>query len=474
MKKIGTFNLFLRVILFTRTKINCIIRTGEDAMFRILCLLKSNQSYKRIVSQFDNSNVLWEENISSFTFLQEKAVYTTYQLAVVDEKLTWGNEAIAFLEKMRIPHIFFTGDFDDIGKRISENIPEYAKQEPEEEVLKISTNKKEDTVWDLDTVSGPETIRIVEDVKYMDKKVEVPIYRSMYGGIDQQTVVIANLSRRAGASFITINFARMLAKMKVFTSVIEPPFGYPYMFNAIGIDKKIDVFRNSSIKAAKAPGFYSYPHAIVNNEHVTKNRESIIDDIIWIVPDPRLPLVKNIIENDKTKDWDYLSMIKLTNCTRKAPIRLVDIGSYMDDDSISQFLPEADLILVIVDPSPADCMENLDKLNHIKDLKEKGLPIMFVANKWSLGVDEDSFTDFLKEELLMKVPYISPYYIYQAVFDYKIPYDLPEVEELLSVPFTELAKLLLPKEIIAGQDSEEKKDHSKLNILSNLLRRKKE
>lgn len=446
-------------------------------MFRIICILKSNQSYKRIVSKFDNAGVAWEDNISSLDILQDKAVYTTYNLAVIDEKITWFADATAFLNKMNVPYLLFTGDFEDIVTNIKGHVPQ---ENTEEEVLNFSTEEVAEVIKEEPI---PERIRIVKDIEYVDREVPVPVYKSMYGGIDQQIVVIANLSRRAGASFLTANFARMLARLKVFTCVIEPPLSYPYMFNAIGIDVKIDAFKKANKKNAAAPDFYSYPHAIFYNELLLKNREAIIDDIIWAVPDPRLPLIHEMVadkaaannNNMASLTWDYYKMMKLVSCTKGAPIKLVDVGSHISEESITHFLPEADLILIVVDPMPADCLESRDKLSYIKSLKEKGLPIKFIANKWAPGIDAEYFFEYLQEDLLMKVPYVPANYIYQALFEFKMPYDIPEVEDLLSRPFTDLAKLLVPMEILTVDDTEpEEHTRKPFNLLSNLLRRKKE
>ena len=85
---------------------------------------------------------------------------------------------------------------------------------------------------------------------------------------------------------------------------MEPPIDEPYLFYYLGIDKAL------SIKCVEN-NFYSYPHVIDNGQKIIKNMETIIDNIIWIMPSP--------FEN-KIESWDHIKMLMLLDAARKSPV----------------------------------------------------------------------------------------------------------------------------------------------------------
>lgn len=111
-----------------------------------------------------------------------------------------------------------------------------------------------------------------------------------YKALENKLIIIEGLSKGAGSTFLSVNLAKALTGLKIRTSVIEPPLDEAYLFYYLGIDKKL------SIKCTQN-SFYSYPHAIDNKSKIIKNKEIIIDDIIWIIA--------SAFEN-KIEGWYYI------------------------------------------------------------------------------------------------------------------------------------------------------------------------
>jgi MinD-like ATPase involved in chromosome partitioning or flagellar assembly len=444
---------------------------------KIVCCVKSKESYNRIINQFKQKNVEWEDYILELDDVKAKMVFTEYDLAIIDVRLWWKDEAIEFFEKKDIQVIIFQGDFEEVLTQLQNIIPDVP--EPVEEKVPESSTIFEDKPKN-------ETI-------YIDR----PVYKPVYGGFSNRLVFIANLSSRAGSSFLTLNLSRMLAKLDILTSVIEPPINKPYYFDTVGIDERLK--RESNGK--EEPEFYSYPHIISAGKKLFKDRETIIDGIIWLVSDSRKPLIcdkkdvsnaldsiKEALSNNeqdkiiKAADdlmqahnrWDYFKMMKLIYASKKAVVNIVDCGGNLEHESIKNTLSEPDLILIVVDPLPTECMQNERLLEELISMKKSGYPIEFVVNRWASGINREQLLDFLRITPLATVPYIDSRYIYDAIYNYRLPIDNSEVETAFNKPFSTIIKRIVPTELIKGptqQEAEEVKGKGIFSKIKGILRR---
>jgi len=396
-------------------------------MYKIICCMKSKESYIRIVSHINQSNIDFEENMSDLDNVQEKVYYTKYDLAIVDEKIWWKNEALEFFNKQNIEILLFQGDFEEIINKIKER---FVDNEVDAEPINDS---------DEEAFKGEKkAIKYVplKEIEYVDREVKVEVYKPVYAGIKYQVVLVANLTKRAGSTFLTLNLAKALSNYSVLTSVIEPPIDKPYIFDTIDLEKRLEKKSNNH-----SLNFYSYPHVIVNNEIIERNKETIDDGIVWLIPDPRRPL----IDSDK---WDFYCMMKLLYASKLAPISIIDCGFNIEHESIKPLMSEADLILIVIDPLPTECMQNNELLDNLISLKADGLPIEFVVNRWNKGVNKIDFLNYIKVTPFMQIPAFNSDIIYKAIYEYKFPIDYKEIEDVLLPCFSPLIRRLLPKQLI--------------------------
>lgn len=426
-------------------------------MRQLVCCMKSKDSFKRVVNQYTPSNVEWEEYISDIEQIQEKIAFTEYDLAIIDEKIWWKDDAIELFKRKEVPIVIFQGDFEEVLYQIKELVPEEQEEalnieELTDDVLNFSTEEEK-----------PEENELFVEVKkeYVEKviNVPVPVYKSVYTSIGNKLIVVANLSRRAGSTFTTLNLAKAISNLNILVSIIEPPIGLPYIFDTIGLENRLN---NLSSDDNSSLNFYSYPHEIKNNTKLKREKETIDDGIVWMVPDSRKPIIK---------EWTYYNMMKLIYASRRASISLLDCGEYLDHESIRPILSEADLILVVVDPLPTECMQNSEKLEQMITMRNKeGFPIEFAINHWNGGVDKKQFLDFLKVEPIMYIPQIESSYIYESIYDCKLPYDCEDVKMQLDKPFYYVIKKLVPGELLSKIDSNKE---GKFSFANRLIRKMK-
>jgi hypothetical protein len=413
-------------------------------MIHLICCMKSQLSYNRIVSQFkDKASVEFEIYTNELEQVQERIVFSDYDLAIIDEKLWWKKDGEELFRKKDIDIILFQGDFEEIINQIKEVIEE---KEEEEEVLVASTL--------VNKIIEPKITEVTTTIKYIEIPIEKKeiVYQKLYVGIQNQLIVVLDLSKRAGSTFFTLNFSKYLASLNILVNVIEPPIEKPYIFDSINLEKRIGLDDNGNHKE-----FYSYPHVISLNNKIEKNKELIESGIVWLIPDARKPIIEN---------WNYAKMMKLIYASKKANISIIDCGNNFDNESVQEIISEADLILTIVDPLPVECMQNNYKLDELLKLKQSGLNVEFIINNFNSGVDKEELNNFLEIEPIAYIPSLDKALIYKAIYEGEIPYSYEEIKKHLNKPFFSLAKIIIPRELLHFKP--EINEKTKTNILGKL------
>lgn len=415
-------------------------------MYNVICCMKSEDSYRRILSQYVNDNVNWDNFVFDIDDVKSRFTVNIYDLAIVDVRLWWKDEVIEFFAKQKVQTILFQGDFEDTLNQLYQVC------------IKTIEPDKNDAKYQV-----PESSTIANKpsrVSYIEKqiRVEVPVYKAVYAGIPNQLIIITNLSKRAGSTFITLNLAKLLSRLKILNCVIEPPIDKPYIFETVGLDEKLKESSNDeNIK------YISYPHLINENRKLQKDKEFIYDSTVWLVPDSRLPIIN---------DWDYFKMMKLIYTSKKASTYLVDCGSNLDHESIEPIISEADMIIVVIDPMPTECMQNEELLEKFFEMKRTDLPVEFVINNFTTGVNKEELIDFIRIQPLAYIPAIDKRYIHEAIYNYKVPFEIKAVEDILSKPFYSIVKKLIPADLLKNYYSYSEKDVVKKFNLKNILRRR--
>src|SRR5450830_2160097 len=93
-------------------------------MINLVFCIKSRESFKRITNtlKIDNNFEL-EDFTPNLETLQENIIIKDYDVAIVDEKLTWQDAALDLLNKKSVKIVLFKGDFKKTISDIYSKIP---------------------------------------------------------------------------------------------------------------------------------------------------------------------------------------------------------------------------------------------------------------------------------------------------------------------------------------------------------------
>lgn len=260
--------------------------------------------------------------------------------------------------------------------------------------------------------------RINDDIKYIP--------------VNCKNIGVVNLSRGAGATFFTMNFACAIAEyMKV--SVVEHPLLKPYIYLSLGLN---------TLCFEGYVDFTSFAHLIdtgenVNEKYYTHNTNK---NISWIITDA----TKEPIES-----WNSTKMIRLLYTVKDSTLNIVDLGDKLFDSSIVDIVEQFSMIIVIIDPMVPELINSIDNLEKIKKLqKNRSINIQYVINKYNKGIDKSELLDFLDVKPLAYIPFIEPKYVYGAVYDGTVQYNNSNVKALLYPPFKKIIENIIPKEAL--------------------------
>ncbi len=416
----------------------------------VLPILKSDDTYKRIKLQIDSEKINWEDNIKDIDDLREMFVFNTnFNLAIVDIKIFWKDEAVELLEKFNVPILYFEGDYEEIINKVLKVIPK-------EPVIEEVPEEKEEVPED------DRPVRYIEKPIYIEKtrEVEVPRYKEIYTSIPKKTIFVGNLSKRAGSTFISTNLARMLSYNNILSLVIEHPLSAPYLFDYVGIYTKLQKLKDSEEDII----YYSYQHEISKGKKIEKDKEFIDDGIIWMAADPR---------EEKIKEFDYYKMMKLLYATKKPNITIFDCGDKLSDTKTKELYSEADMILVIIDPMPSDILLNMKLLEEYIALKEdKGFPIEFVINKYTDGIKLKDLKDILDIKPLSYIPAIDTELIHREIYKLRLPFDNEDIKSELENPLYYILNKFIPAEYWTNTEIKQKENI--FTTFKNLITKSKE
>ncbi|MBY6984795.1 ParA family protein, partial [Clostridium botulinum] len=322
----------------------------------ICCIFKLKDSFNRfkLSDEIKVKNNIELEFIEKVEELQEKIAYKKYDLAILDEKIWWKDDALRLLQNIEISVIKFTGDFEKLNHYVCKNIDIIEKaesrmqQDQEEEKNNVKyvyitvPNENEEKIEDK-KVEIKEVEKIVEKPVIIEKEIEKKVTVEV---ISNSTItVISNCS--SGKSFITSNLSYCFADRGYNTSVINLDKGYSA--NVLyGID-------NNEERALK---------------NISKYKDKDIPDVIdkAYVVNKNLRIFTNELQsNEKITEEQFVKILDLVQA--HSDITLIDCGSGSEyNDILKSSIRYSSTVLFIFD---IDEMHNKLNLNLIEDLNNK-------------------------------------------------------------------------------------------------------
>lgn len=282
---------------------------------------------------------------------------------------------------------------------------------------------------------------------------KVEVIKTVYSNIPQKNIGVVNLSQRAGSTFITLNMAKALSDYGVLTSVIEIPFNKAYIFDYLGIQQKLmkeDIDFNN----------YIYINDVIESSETISKKLLFEDCILWMICNPLKEVGRPF------KSQHIHNILKLS---KNMSVNLCDLGSNLQHNDFDELHAFLDVILLIVDPLPSEIIQNEAVLKKFKRLQDEGIDGHIVINKYCKGIPIKELIDYLECTPISHIPFIRPEDVYGAVYNYKIPYELPSVKTLIQADMQILIeRLLLNDKIKIGENKKKKynplKHLKKINV----------
>lgn len=246
------------------------------------------------------------------------------------------------------------------------------------------------------------------------KEVIVEKVIEKYITIAQQSIAFISLSKGAGSTFHTLNFASYLKGKDFSIGVYEQP-----QYND-GRTYIADVF---NIFQWEEDANISVPHAILEKTPIIFDQVYKYQDIpLYAVDYSRGDITKFTIE----QTLRYLN-------TGKHSMKIMDFGylikEQFEDDKFWNILNIFDHVIVVADTMPIALIPNMERLNYFQKLEEKNtsdVSVHFLLNRISSKMANKDLHE-LGFKNAIKCNALDQDSIYKAYFDMKIPYDTEQI-----------------------------------------------
>lgn len=351
-------------------------------MFKIIPLIKSEDSYKRIKSEFNF--VDFEEQITSLENLQEKMVICDYDIAIVDIRISWYEEALNLLKKSEICIVLFKGDFQDLANKLNDAINEVkikiSKLEENKGLNKKSETEIKYVYLDRPSTKNEPKIEIKEVEKIVEKIIEVEkpiiiekeVEREVeIEVIDTATIAVVS-SCSNGKSFITWNIAHGFASRGYNTSVINLDKGY-----SANIYYSIDKEEESALK------------------HVSKvkNFNKILDKAYYVNENLRI-FTSELCSEEELNNEEFLKILNLVQADSQ--ITIIDCKSEIND-LVKSAISYSSSILFIFDNDNMHYNLNERMLKKINGIFNPQKTIVVLNNMFYEGSELKNTIRFIKD-----------------------------------------------------------------------------
>ncbi|WP_031368511.1 ParA family protein [Clostridium botulinum] len=320
----------------------------------ICCIFKLKDSFNRfkLSDEIKVKNNIELEFIEKIEELQEKIAYKKYDLAILDEKVWWKDDALRLLQNTEVSVIQFTGDFEKLNHYVCKNIDIIEKaesrmqQNQEEEKNNVKyvyitvPNENEEKIEDK-KVEIKEVEKIIEKPVIIEKEIEKKVTVEV---ISNSTIAVIS-SCSTGKSFITSNLSHCFSDRGYNTSVINLDKGYSANI-LYGIN-------NSEERALK---------------NINKYKDKDIPDIIdkaYIVNKNLKIFTNELYSNEKINEEQFIKILDVVQA--HSDITLIDCGSEYSE-ILNSSIRYSNTVLFVFD---IDEMHNKLNLNLIQELNNK-------------------------------------------------------------------------------------------------------
>lgn len=346
----------------------------------LISIVKNEDSYNRIKSEFDFID--FEEQITSLESLQEKIALCEYDIAILDTKIQWYEEALNLLNKTNTEIVLFNGNFDFLKNELNEVIEEIEINNKQEEII---NNEPEIKYVYLDSKSEPnevtETkIEVKEVEKIVEKIVEIekPVIIEKEVQKEVQIEVINNATIAVmsncsnGKSFVAWNVAHGFANRGYNTSVINLDRGY-----SANIYYSIDKEEDRALK----------------NVSKLKNFNKVLDKAYYVNENLRI-FTNELCSGEELNNEEFLKILNLVQADSQ--VTIIDCKSELND-LLKTAISYSSSILFIFDNDNMHYNLNKKMLKEIDDVFNPQKTIVVLNNVFPESMEIKNTIRFIKD-----------------------------------------------------------------------------
>ncbi|HDR7355624.1 TPA: hypothetical protein QCX18_004855 [Bacillus wiedmannii] len=274
-----------------------------------------------------------------------------------------------------------------------------------------------------------------------------PVYEKQIGiAIPRRTIVVASMSRRSGATFVSHLLAAYLNELRIDVNYIENLYDDGYTYPLLkGYTEAPENYRSEFM-------LQRYKEMLQKESDILSIQKWKQGRINYIVKNP---IVDQELKNETEQDFDHFIKVLLGN--QEAPISIIDAGSDWGKDLYHEICEMADYIFFVAEPE----LHQLLKIAHPLTQKDRKIvsylaleKTRIIGNKFSPALlKQEVVEECFGDKLLTALP---PYDV-EDVFESQLNSSTllssrnyyKELEGILK----EIAELLLPNELLKQKKS---------------------
>jgi hypothetical protein len=248
--------------------------------------------------------------------------------------------------------------------------------------------------------------------------VHVPVH------FNSLVVSIISLYPRAGATFVTTNFARMLGENKVPVAVIEP------VLENVG-----STFYELMFGEKNAPkDWNSWANQIKNNGYISHESNWSSNGVNWIP--------SNV---EPTSKWTEEQTMQLLLAAKRFPVTLCDISSNYKESQCRKILTMSDEIWIVTDGDPIQLSHHFKTIDSLKN-EYPGKQIKVIGNKWNSYIKQTEWKEAVLLPILTHIPDLGPI-VLKHLWNGKMAWDDSKLKNILTSAFKPMARAVMAKEM---------------------------
>ncbi|KLA26066.1 hypothetical protein B4077_6086 [Bacillus cereus] len=274
-----------------------------------------------------------------------------------------------------------------------------------------------------------------------------PVYGKQIGiAIPRKTIVVASMSRRSGATFVSHLLAAYLNELQIDVNYIENLYDEGYTYPLLkGYTEAPENYRSEFM-------LQRYKEMLQKESDILSIQKWKQGRINYIVKNP---IVDQELKNETEQDFEHFIKVLLGN--QEAPISIIDAGSDWDKDLYHEICEMADYIFFVAEPE----LHQLLKIAHPLTQKERKIvsylaleKTRIIGNKFSPALlKQEVVEECFGDKLLTALPPYDVEDLFESQLNSSTLLSSRNYYKELEGILKEIAELLLPNELLKQKKS---------------------